>query len=111
MELFFSKLQAYKPVFSLTYFYHSIPERMSAVKLLFAEAGATSSLQNKRFLENSLEGLQLYLERTPPWMCHSEVSRSFCSSYFIKTLMDRCFLKFKQPFSRTPVGASGRVNR
>ena len=33
------------------YFYHSIPERMSAVMLLFTEAGAAVSLQNKRFLK------------------------------------------------------------
>ena len=54
MELFLSKLRAYKATaFSLTHFYHSIPERMYAAKFLFTKAGTTGSLQNKRFLENS----------------------------------------------------------
>ena len=32
-----------------------------------------------------------------------EVSKSFRSNYFVKKLVDRCFLKFKQLFSRTPL--------
>ena len=60
--------------------FKKIPERTSAVKFLFTEAGTTGSLQNKRILENSHESMQVYLERTLPWMFYRQVYTSFCSS-------------------------------
>ena len=48
------------------------------------------------------------MDRTPTWVFYKEVSKS---RYFVKTLMDRCFLKFKEPFSRAPMGAFGRMSR
>ena len=45
---------------------------------------------------------------------YREASKSFRSSYFFKKLVDRCFLKFKQLFSRTALDGwlgKGRVMR
>ena len=98
VEFFFSKMQTYKvqPSILGVFIIQEKYWEYVCYKVSFYRSGYYKFCTEQKVFGNSQEDLQVQLERAPPCMFYWKVSKIFRSSYSVRKLMDRCFLKFKK---------------